>query len=101
MLHTAWTAEPRWRELGPPLAALMEGKPAKDLSEARQKFLPFSTALVEIIKQVRKDDPALAGVKIYHCPMAPKPGLWMQAQGPLRNPFYGSEMLTCGKEVTE
>jgi hypothetical protein len=33
--------------------------------------------------------------------MAPKPGLWMQAEGPLRNPFYGAKMLKCGKEVLE
>jgi hypothetical protein len=31
--------------------------------------------------------------------MAPQPGLWMQEKGPLANPFYGSQMLTCGEEV--
>jgi hypothetical protein len=34
--------------------------------------------------------------------MFPRPGkdaLWIQAEGPLRNPFYGSEMLECGTEV--
>ena len=38
-------------------------------------------------------------MKIYHCPMAPKPGLWMQVNGPLANPFYGKKMLKCGEEV--
>jgi hypothetical protein len=52
-----------------------------------------------LVKQVRKEDPSFASPKVYHCPMAPKPGLWIQTKGPLRNPFFGSEMLECGKEV--
>ena len=81
------------------LGALEQGQPAKDLAQARSRFLPFSTAWVELVKQLRKEDPAFAGLKIYHCPMAPKPGLWMQAKGPLANPFYGAEMLRCGEEI--
>lgn len=73
--------------------------PAPDLAGARRQFLPFSTAAVELVKQVRKQDPQFAALKVFHCPMAPKPGLWMQSQGPLRNPFYGAEMLECGREV--
>ena len=72
---------------------------AKDLAEARKQFLPFSTATVALAKQLKKDDPSFAGLKIYHCPMAPKPGLWVQAKAPLANPFYGAEMLRCGEEV--
>jgi hypothetical protein len=26
-------------------------------------------------------------------------GRWVQTQLPLRNPFFGSEMLDCGKEI--
>ena len=73
--------------------------PAPDLAGARRQFLPFSTATVELVKQVRKQEPQFAGLKVFHCPMAPKPGLWMQSQGPLRNPFYGAEMLECGRDV--
>ncbi|RPJ23347.1 MAG: DUF3347 domain-containing protein, partial [Planctomycetaceae bacterium] len=54
---------------------------------------------VELAKQLRKEDPAFEGLKVYRCPMAPKPGLWLQTQGPLRNPYFGSEMLKCGTEV--
>jgi membrane fusion protein, copper/silver efflux system len=74
-------------------------QPAKDLADARKQFLPFSTAVVALVKQLRKQDQAFAGLKVYHCPMAPKPGLWLQAKAPLANPFYGSEMLRCGEEV--
>jgi len=103
--------QPLQKELGAPhrWQGLIEGlvassgaaAPAKNLAEAHKWFLPFSTAVVELAKQLKKQDPAFARLKIYHCPMAPKPGLWLQAKGPLANPFYGAEMLTCGKEVTE
>ena len=73
---------------------------AKDLADARKEFLPFSTSVVALVQQLRVGEPDYAGLKVYHCPMAPKPGLWMQAKGPLRNPFYGSKMLTCGDEVS-
>ena len=87
-----------WSALVERLAAV-QWQPAKDLAAARKQFLPFSTATVDLVKQLRKAEPAFAGLKVYHCPMAPKPGLWIQAKGPLRNPFFGAEMLECGKEV--
>jgi hypothetical protein len=90
-----------WNDLVKPLAEATKLSPAKDLAEARKQFLPFSTATVELAKQLRREDPVCAGLKIYHCPMAPKPGLWVQTNGPLANPFYGSLMLTCGEPVNE
>jgi len=70
-----------------------------DLAAARQTFLPFSTNVVALVQLVRETEETFRSLKVYHCPMAPKPGLWFQAKGPLRNPYYGAEMLTCGKEV--
>jgi membrane fusion protein, copper/silver efflux system len=90
---------PRWGEPIQRLVAMNPLQPAQDLAEARRQFLPFSTAAVEFAKWLRKEDSAFAGLKIYHCPMAPKPGLWMQAEGPLANPFYGAKMLKCGEEI--
>jgi Cu(I)/Ag(I) efflux system membrane fusion protein len=72
---------------------------ADNLTQARKQFLPFSTALVELVRQAGRDEKAFALLKIYHCPMAPPPGLWLQTQGPLANPFFGKEMLHCGEEV--
>jgi multidrug efflux pump subunit AcrA (membrane-fusion protein) len=91
----------RWSGLIQRLVTVSKWPPVKDLTEARKQFLPFSTAAVEWLKQVRKEDPSFAQLKIYHCPMAPKPGLWMQAKGPLANPFYGAKMLECGEEVLD
>jgi copper/silver efflux system protein len=74
--------------------------PAGDLTEARTEFIAFSAAMVELVKAVRQKDAASASVKIYRCPMAPKPGFWMQLEGPLRNPYFGQEMIDCGTEVS-
>ena len=70
-----------------------------DLAAARQTFLPFSTNVVALVQLVRSMEETFRSLKVYHCPMAPKPGLWFQAKGPLRNPYYGAEMLKCGNEV--
>lgn len=101
VLRKELAAPHQWAGLVQSLTSLGEGKPAKDLKEARGRFLPYSTAMVELARQLRKADPTFAVLKIYHCPMAPKPGLWIQAKEPLANPFFGAEMLTCGKEVKQ
>lgn len=74
-------------------------KPAGDLDEARAEFISFSAALVNLAQAARGADSAFSEVKIYRCPMAPKPGFWMQLQPPLRNPYFGAEMLDCGTEI--
>jgi membrane fusion protein, copper/silver efflux system len=89
----------RWNGLLERLAEAAKGPPAKDLAEARQQFLPLSAVLVEFVKQLRKNEPSFSRLKVYHCPMAPEPGLWMQTKEPLANPFFGAKMLTCGEEV--
>jgi Cu(I)/Ag(I) efflux system membrane fusion protein len=45
-------------------------------------------------------------VKIYECPMAsnafpgaPQKARWIQLASPLRNPWFGAQMLDCGSEV--
>jgi Cu(I)/Ag(I) efflux system membrane fusion protein len=73
--------------------------PAKDLDAARAWFLPFSTVAVDLAGALRKQESAFAKLRVYHCPMAPKPGLWLQSKGPLANPFFGAKMLSCGQEV--
>jgi hypothetical protein len=100
LLQKELATQPGWPGLIERLAGSSgEAAPAKDLAQARKWFLPFSTASVELVKQLKKQNPDFAELKIYHCPMAPKPGLWMQAKGPLANPFYGSKMSRCGEEV--
>jgi membrane fusion protein, copper/silver efflux system len=79
---------------------------ASDLKEARKSFSGLSTATVELAKRVRATDASFAAVKLFMCPMtedaypgAPKRGSWLQLTAPLRNPYFGAEMLDCGTEV--
>jgi hypothetical protein len=70
-----------------------------DLEVARRRFLLMSTQLVEVVKRMRAGNPELGDWKVYHCPMTQAPGLWVQVDGPLRNPYHGASMLECGSEV--
>jgi Cu(I)/Ag(I) efflux system membrane protein CusA/SilA len=75
---------------------------AASLEDARKSFYPFTEQSAEFAKLARQQSDAFRSLKIYQCPMAPKPGqtsLWLQLQGPLHNPFYGSKMPDCGSEV--
>ncbi len=72
-----------------------------DLDKARHEaFRPISHAVVKLASLVRGD---AARQPFHHmfCPMVKGgAGDWLQATGVLRNPYYGSEMLTCGETVT-
>ncbi len=65
---------------------------AGDLADARQKFGVLSEAIVAYKDgfKLRAGD----GVKQAFCPMALKP--WLQKGESISNPYYGSEMPTCG-----
>lgn len=76
-------------------------QPAADLDAARSAYNAFSKATVDLYRAARIGAPDFK-VRIYRCPMYPRAGqsaFWVQAQEPLRNPFFGSEMLECGTEV--
>jgi len=101
-LKQAFAKAPSWRPLVEKLSTVLPAGPANDLADARKAFLPFTAASVDLAKIARQKS-AFRAVKIYKCPMAPKPGqtsFWMQLAGPLRNPFYGGEMIDCGSEVS-
>ena len=63
---------------------------ADDIEELRAKFKPLSESLTEL------DLPQ--GFARAYCPMydAGNGAPWVQRDGPVRNPYYGAVMLTCG-----
>ncbi len=63
---------------------------ATDLQSARDAFGPLSDAVIAYGREVGFGDLRLA-----YCPMVDKE--WLQATSEIRNPFYGSMMLTCGE----
>lgn len=88
-----------WKPYADAIGTLGHLATATNLASARAAFLPFSAKAVDFAKYLRRQDDRFKSLKIYHCPMAPKPGLWLQLQGPLHNPFFGAEMPDCGEEV--
>lgn len=65
---------------------------AKDLAAARTAFGDLSTALLSYAEKSGSTLPA--DLHIAYCPMADKD--WIQKGTDIKNPYYGSAMLTCG-----
>ena len=74
-------------------AAAKELKGATKLGDARTAFGKVSDALVAYI-DAQKLSLDSGHARIAYCPMIGKP--WVQKDGPIQNPYYGSEMPTCG-----
>ena len=66
---------------------------AKDLKAARDAFGPLTDAVMAAGTAEGWKD--VEGVRIGFCPMVSKP--WLQKEEQVRNPYYGSQMLTCGE----
>ncbi len=67
----------------------------KDIKAQRAHFAPLSTAMISLAKSGKlSPDP----IYVQYCPM--KKSSWLSSEKPVKNPYYGSTMLTCGK-VTE
>lgn len=68
---------------------------SKDLEKQREIFANFSTNMHALAKSLK-----LSAEPIYYqyCPM--KKAYWLSPDKTIKNPYYGSAMLTCGK-VTE
>ena len=48
---------------------------------------------------IEHSSPEGTEIVVAFCPMAPPPGRWLQTENTISNPFYGSQMLTCGRFV--
>ena len=64
----------------------------KDLSRQRERFAVFSQNLFTLAKTL-----PLSSQPIYYdyCPM--KKAYWLSNDAAIKNPYFGSAMLTCGK----
>lgn len=82
------------------LAAYQEGLPdPSDLDSARRTFEPFSTVVSNF---VRANGLHLTQeLYVFECPMAPVSGRanWLQREPGTMNPFFGSEMPSCGDQI--
>lgn len=70
----------------------------KDIAHQREHFSMLSQDVYSLVKVFKLDEP----VYLQHCPMYNdgKGADWLSKQNTVKNPYYGSSMLTCGK-ITE
>jgi hypothetical protein len=64
----------------------------KDISKQRESFKTFSDNFYLLAKAV-----PLSAQPVYqeYCPM--KKAYWLSSSNAIKNPYYGNQMLTCGK----
>lgn len=69
----------------------------KDVTHQRDHFMRLSKNMYELIKVSKQETP----VYYQHCPMANKGkgANWLSKEDAIKNPYYGSQMLTCGSTV--
>jgi len=69
-------------------------KSTTEVDHQREHFTKLSTAMYEVMKAIKTDYP----VYYDHCPMynSGKGGDWLSKESDIKNPYYGSQMLTCG-----
>ena len=72
-------------------------KENKSIEHQREYFMTLSKNLYELIKPAKPDEP----VYYQYCPMANdgKGANWLSKENAIKNPYYGSQMLSCGKTV--
>ena len=105
-LLNAFDRSPTWQPLIVRIETDAHLEKSADLKAARKQFYALSNAVVELAQKLRAQQKEFGSLKVYQCPMlkqafpgAPSKGLWIQLEGPLRNPYFGAEMIDCGTEV--
>ena len=63
----------------------------KDISKQRETFASLSTSMISLAKAAKITD---AIIYVDYCPM--KKSSWLSDEKAIKNPYYGSAMLTCG-----
>ena len=72
-------------------------KNTKDVARQRNYFMSLSTNMYALLKVAKTTE----AVYYQFCPMANdgKGANWLSKESTIKNPYYGSQMLTCGKTV--
>ena len=72
-------------------------KENKDTEHQRERFMSLSKSMYELITVAKPAET----VYYQFCPMANdgKGANWLSKESAIKNPYYGSQMLSCGKVV--
>jgi Cu(I)/Ag(I) efflux system membrane fusion protein len=93
-------AHDSWMDISGKLnSQLKKIQSSSNIADQRNAFIEFNNQFYKAVKTL-----GLSGKTVYHqyCPMAnnDKGAYWLSEEEPIRNPYFGDEMLTCG-EVKE
>lgn len=96
--HTKTLWEKERRILSHSLMAL---KSSKNLTEARKYFEKLSMSIEMLVTHF--GGPKGEPITKYHCPMVDnnRGAAWLQNSKGTQNPYYGSQMFSCGSKVKE
>jgi copper chaperone CopZ len=82
-----------WMEVMKPLGAQANAiSSSVDIEVQRKAFMAFTGPIVRLLKAA----PRSTSIYLDHCPMYQGGADWLSLDKPIKNPFYGSTMLTCG-----
>ncbi|WP_118974830.1 DUF3347 domain-containing protein [Taibaiella koreensis] len=93
-LQKALAAVPASGEKEPLARALGKMAQASGIDGQRNAFAEVSAALWKVVKGGKNVD---GTVYYQYCPM--KKSYWLSVDAGVKNPYYGSQMLSCGKTV--
>lgn len=73
---------------------------AKDIKSQRAAFTSLNVELIPVFKHAELKAGA---IYLQHCPMANNGdgGDWLSSEKKIQNPYYGDEMMECGRVVEE
>lgn len=73
---------------------------AKDIAEQRKEFTSLSADVIALFKHA---DLKKGAIYVQHCPMANKGdgADWLASESKIQNPYYGDEMMECGRVLEE
>lgn len=79
---------------------------AKKISETNNIVIQrkdFTTLSMDLIAFIKSGEIEKGTIYVQHCPMANKGdgGDWLSTEKDIKNPYYGDEMLECGRVVEE
>lgn len=82
-----------WMQVMEPLANISRGIAAKkDIEAQRKAFAELSPPMLALVKVAPRPEPVFYD----HCPMYEGGADWLSRDKAIKNPFYGSQMMTCG-----
>lgn len=70
---------------------------ATNIEKQRASFITLSENMYQLMKVSKIETP----IYFQHCPMANdgKGANWLSKENQVKNPYYGSKMMSCGKTI--